>query len=405
MRAYEGCVDETTNFRVCWVPRLRNKPFALEPLAREIVEAQAHVPSKPVRFENVYSSEIKMALKHQVGRSKQVTLDEIESVPFKPLDATELDFVTTEGQLEKLIEEVTRLGEVAIDLEHNDFRSYRGITCLIQLSTREKDYIIDPFGLFDSITRLNRITTNPNIRKVFHAGELDIIWLQRDFGVYIVNMFDTSQAAQVAAIEGGSGLANLLKVCCNVSTNKEFQMADWTQRPLSDGMLRYARMDTHYLLYIRDELERRILTHETPGTITAWGRNMLTQVYEKSAGISLKSYEDVAPDFEPAALKKFLARFQAPKLGDIKTNKKCLATLIGALKWRDQLARRKDESKHFVLSNADCLKVAKNVPGSVNHITKLLANSGKGPFGGMRIGPKEADDLLHYIQREVEMVI
>ena len=34
--------------------------------------------------------------------------------------------------------------------------------------------------------------------------------------------------------------------------DKRWQMADWRVRPLSEEALLYARMDTHYLLYMYD---------------------------------------------------------------------------------------------------------------------------------------------------------
>jgi len=36
-------------------------------------------------------------------------------------------------------------------------------------------------------------------------------------------------------------------------------MADWRKRPLTKPMLQYARMDTHYLLYIADMLRLKLL--------------------------------------------------------------------------------------------------------------------------------------------------
>jgi exosome complex exonuclease RRP6 len=44
---------------------------------------------------------------------------------------------------------------------------------------------------------MSRPFTNPAIVKVLHGSDSDIEWLQRDFGVYIVNMFDTGQAMRV----------------------------------------------------------------------------------------------------------------------------------------------------------------------------------------------------------------
>ena len=58
---------------------------------------------------------------------------------------------------------------------------------------------------------------------------MDIGWLQRDFGIYVVNMFDTGQAARVLNFEKFS-LAYLLKKYCDVTANKQYQLADWRIR-------------------------------------------------------------------------------------------------------------------------------------------------------------------------------
>ena len=58
---------------------------------------------------------------------------------------------------------------------------------------------------------------------------MDIGWLQRDFGIYVVNMFDTGQAARVLNFEKYS-LAFLLKKFCDVTANKQYQLADWRIR-------------------------------------------------------------------------------------------------------------------------------------------------------------------------------
>ena len=64
---------------------------------------------------------------------------------------------------------------------------------------------------------------------------MDIEWLQKDFGLYIVNLFDTGQAARYLKFPS-AGLAYLLKEFCGVNANKQYQTADWRQRPLPKGM-------------------------------------------------------------------------------------------------------------------------------------------------------------------------
>ena len=58
---------------------------------------------------------------------------------------------------------------------------------------------------------------------------MDVEWLQRDLGLYVVNMFDTSQASRVLGLVRHS-LAYLLKLYCNVEADKEYQLADWRIR-------------------------------------------------------------------------------------------------------------------------------------------------------------------------------
>ncbi len=82
--------------------------------------------------------------------------------------------------------------EIAIDLEHHNFRSYQGFTCLMQVSSRLKDFIVDTLKLRQVIGKyLRPIFADANKIKVLHGSDYDIEWLQKDFGLYIVNLFDT----------------------------------------------------------------------------------------------------------------------------------------------------------------------------------------------------------------------
>lgn len=72
--------------------------------------------------------------------------------------------------------------------------------CLIQISSRTRDFVVDALVLREHIHELNHVFTNPDIVKVFHGADSDVCWLQRDFGVYIVNMFDTYQASHALSL-------------------------------------------------------------------------------------------------------------------------------------------------------------------------------------------------------------
>ncbi len=74
-----------------------------------------------------------------------------------------------------------------------------------------------------------------------------------DFDFEFSNLFDTMLAAQILGREK-LGLDTLLEQIVGIKVNKKYQRANWGKRPLSNDMLQYAQMDTHYLIKIRQSL-------------------------------------------------------------------------------------------------------------------------------------------------------
>lgn len=87
--------------------------------------------------------------------------------------------------------------QFSIDIEHHKHRSYRGFICLIQIFTGACTYLVDAIALHDELHALNKVFSNPYIQKVMHGCHNDVMWLQQDFRVYLVNVFDTEKACQV----------------------------------------------------------------------------------------------------------------------------------------------------------------------------------------------------------------
>lgn len=158
--------------------------------------------------------------------------------------------------LTAMVEDLKKQSAVAIDTESNSLHAYQEQVCLIQLSTREHDYLLDPIAVTD-LEELGAVFANPEIQKVFHAGDYDLATLKRDFGFEFRNVFDTMLAATALA-EPALGLAGLLEKYFDLRIEKKYQRADWGKRPLDPEMLEYARNDSHYLLALRDLLVQRL---------------------------------------------------------------------------------------------------------------------------------------------------
>ena len=102
-------------------------------------------------------------------------------------------------------------------------------------------------------------------------------------------MFDTGQAARTFGHKS-FGLAFLLQHYCKVLADKKYQMADWRIRPLSDEMQKYAREDTHYLLYIYDRI-RKDLLEEGIKRNALNPKALLRSTYHKSTALALNTYK------------------------------------------------------------------------------------------------------------------
>ena len=65
-----------------------------------------------------------------------------------------------------------------------------------------KDFLVDCLALRREMRLLEPVLSSPRICKVVHGGGNDVLWLQRDFGLFLVNCFDTEKACQARPLQG-----------------------------------------------------------------------------------------------------------------------------------------------------------------------------------------------------------
>jgi ribonuclease D len=165
-------------------------------------------------------------------------------------------WVNTNPLLQNMIDDLTTQSRVAVDTESNSLHAFREQVCLIQFSSTNADYLIDPLVLKD-LSLLAPIFSNPKIEKIFHAAEYDLVCLRRDFKYSFANLFDTMHAARILGYPA-VGLDRLLNDKFRIQTDKRHQKANWAARPLTKEQIHYARLDTHYLFDLRDALEKEL---------------------------------------------------------------------------------------------------------------------------------------------------
>jgi ribonuclease D len=172
-----------------------------------------------------------------------------ESLP-KPV------MITRPQALRKMANQLVSEPILAVDTESNSLYAYQERVCLIQFSTSQEDFLVDPLAL-DDLSPLEPIFSDPKIEKIFHAAEYDLITLKRDFKFDFKNLFDTMVAARILGWEK-IGLGSILKAEFDVELNKRYQRANWGRRPIPAEMMDYARLDTHYLIPLRYRMKSEL---------------------------------------------------------------------------------------------------------------------------------------------------
>jgi ribonuclease D len=248
----------------------------------------------------------------------------------------------------KIINELEKSSHIAIDTESNSFYAYFNRICLIQVSTDEYDYIIDPFSVGD-IEAFGKILSNPAVEKIFHAAPNDIAGLKRDFKFVVNNVFDTSIAAKMLGYKQ-LGLAPILFEHFGISLNKKWQRYDWGKRPLREEQIEYARFDTHFLIPLRHRFVEELIEKELMEIARESFEKLCTQpVSEKH--------------FRPG---DFLHIYGAQSL-DV-AGKRVLKALY---LFREKEARRRDRAPFRILTNDTLLRLALQRPKNVQDLTKI----------------------------------
>ncbi|KAH9042099.1 ribonuclease H-like domain-containing protein [Lactarius pseudohatsudake] len=342
-------VDNTNS--VIWFPTLRHKFNARMPLGFTFDPASIgdhpdeESPPHPYRYEINNISYPAHMFQSQAP------------IPFKPFEETPLTWVSTRAHLAALIDKLRESKEIAIDLEYHSYRTYCGFVCLMQISTRDEDWIVDPFELRDELEDLNEVFTDPSI--VLHGAGSDVVWLQQDFNLYLVNMFDTFHASKVLDFPR-HGLAALLEMYCDFSPDKRYQLADWRIRPLPDEMLKYARADTHFLLYVYDNLRNALLDRAVSRGASPTSRAgsptapdaFVREVLSRSAETALRVYSPDPYDAEGGTgfngWDSLARRWNKPTLGIDGAPTVQREVFRAVHVWRDRVAREEDESTWLV---------------------------------------------------------
>ncbi|KAL0050003.1 hypothetical protein WJX82_002589 [Trebouxia sp. C0006] len=292
-------------------------------------------------------------------------------------------WIASVSDLQALVQSLQSIEMLAVDVEHHHLHSYLGFVCLLQLSTGKTDYLVDALALHDHMHLLRPIFADTSVLKVVHGGDNDVLWLQRDYHIYMVNVFDTEKACQALGRHQRS-LAKLLDKYCQVTTDKSFQKSDWRVRPLSEAQQAYAQRDAHYLLYLAHVLYQELEAEDQLGS-SQKGKSRVMQAWDKCQRVSLNLYHKPQSQAAVAAATATVLRNHVASpadLADIAVNlpgrdpqqvvTECVHSLC---QWRDDVGRDKDEGLQAVLPDGILMAVAAARPSTSSALMSCAQGS------------------------------
>lgn len=237
---------------------------------------------------------------------------------------------------------------IALDCEAAGYHRYSDRLCLVQLTTPEGTWIIDPLA-FPAAEVLRDAVEDPGTPLFMHGSDYDMRLLDRDLGIRPRGLFDTQIAASLLG-EPALGLSALLERHFGIQLSKKFQRADWAIRPLSGEMLAYAAGDTQHLAPLTSLLRDRL---EETGRIR-WAEEEFLRL------------EEIRHTPEEEGRDPVLRVKRGWEI-ELRT----LNRLRAALEWRDAIARTRDRAPFRIAGDPALLAAAMAPPSRVEELARI----------------------------------
>jgi ribonuclease D len=247
---------------------------------------------------------------------------------------------------------ITGHAQLGVDTEFMREKTYFAQLCLVQISTRDAIYCVDPLvensqkEFWEQLLACNWVV---------HSARQDIEVIYQTAGAMPHEIFDTQIAAGLLGMSAQVGYAGLVKELFDVEMAKSHTRADWTRRPLAQAVLDYAAEDVEYLLPAADILSENLDKLNR----LDWARQdsallLDPQLYAVSGGQAVDRLKG-ARNFRGA--------------------KRAAAVRLAA--WREEEAIRRNRPRQWIIRDNVLLDMAYNLPSSEKQLAAIEGMSPK----------------------------
>jgi ribonuclease D len=253
-------------------------------------------------------------------------------------------YIDSAQKFEDLLRRLSSQTVIGLDTEFISEGRYEPELCLVQLSTPEDIFIVDPMVLPD-LRLLWELLASSDREIVTVAARQEIKFCAKGAGEAPACVLDLQVAAGLLGYGYPLSHTNLCLRILNARVNGGESFTDWRKRPLRPVQIEYAADDVRYLLPMREKLLARAQKLDR----TKWVRGECDHLVK--------------------AVMREDERWRIS--GSARLSRRQLAVLREVWRWRDRQARGLNVPVARVLGDSMLIEVARRSPATVEDLFSI----------------------------------
>jgi ribonuclease D len=259
-----------------------------------------------------------------------------------PLNHTH--YVDSAPKFETLLRQLSSQATIGLDTEFISEGRYEPELCLVQLSTPEEIFIVDPL-VFPALRPMWELLAAPGRELVTVAARQEVKFCAKGADAPPACVLDLQVAAGLLGYGYPLSHTNLCLRILNARVNGGESFTDWRKRPLRPVQLEYAADDVRYLLPMRDKILERAGKLDR----TSWVRGECDHL-----------------------VKSVLREDERWRIsGSARLSRRQLAVLREVWRWRDRQASNLNVPTSRVLGDSMLIEIARRSPASVEDLFSI----------------------------------
>ena len=173
----------------------------------------------------------------------------LKKLGFYLINKNSIYLIDSDNDVNFLISSIENEEILGIDTEFDWRTTYFPTLSLLQISTKQKIFLIDCLKC-KNLKNLKNILEDLDRLIIFHSSRSDATVLYTNLHIKVKNVFDIQIAEKI--IHGGDikNYASIVKKYFNFSLSKSETNSNWLKRPFTKSQINYAANDVRFLIKI-----------------------------------------------------------------------------------------------------------------------------------------------------------